>query len=51
VRLHLSFNVLEDQPAAAVITPGKTCERKIWKEQWEKGLPTLAIATAGFVAL
>jgi hypothetical protein len=37
VRLHLSFNVLEDQPAAAVITPGKTCERKIWKEQWEKG--------------
>lgn len=37
VRLHLSFHLLDDKPAAAQITPGKTCERKIWKPQWEKG--------------
>jgi hypothetical protein len=37
VRLHLSFNLLEDKPAAAHITEGKTCERKSWKTQWEKG--------------
>lgn len=37
VRLHLSFNLLEDKPAAAQITDGKTCERKSWKSQWERG--------------
>ena len=37
VRLHLSFNLLEDKPAAAQITHGKTCERKSWKAQWERG--------------
>lgn len=37
VRLHLSFNLLEDKPARARVTPGKTCERKVWKEQWEPG--------------
>lgn len=37
VRLHLSFHLLEDKPVAAQITPGKTCERKTWKAQWEKG--------------
>ena len=37
VRLHLSFNVIEDQTAAAAITTGKTCERKAWRSQWEPG--------------
>lgn len=37
LRLHLSFNVLSDHPVAAKVTPGKTCERAAWKEQWEPG--------------
>ena len=37
VRLHLSFHLLDDKPAAARITPGKSCERKSWKDQWERG--------------
>lgn len=37
VRLHLSFNVLSDHPVSVRVTPGKTCERKAWQEQWEKG--------------
>lgn len=37
VRLHLSFNLLEDKPAAAQITDGKVSERKTWKAQWERG--------------
>jgi hypothetical protein len=37
VRLHLSFNLLEDKPALAQVTNGKICERKSWKSQWEPG--------------
>ena len=37
VRLHLSLHLLDDKPAQARITPGKTCERKAWKADWEKG--------------
>lgn len=37
VRLHLSFHLLDDKPAAVKITEGKTCERKTWRAQWEKG--------------
>ena len=37
VRLHLNFNVLEDQPALADVTIGRICERKSWEEQWERG--------------
>jgi hypothetical protein len=37
VRLHLSFHLLDDKPARAQITPGKTCERKAWKADWEQG--------------
>lgn len=37
VRLHLSFHLLEDRPAACAITHGKVCERKTWKAQWERG--------------
>jgi hypothetical protein len=37
VRLHLNFNVLEDKPALADVTTGRTCERKSWEDQLEKG--------------
>lgn len=37
VRLHLSLHLLDDKPTAAHITSGKTCERKSWKTQWERG--------------
>lgn len=37
VRLHLSFHLLKDQPVKACITDGKTCERKTWRAQWERG--------------
>lgn len=37
VRLHLSFHLLDDKPAVAQITDGKTCERKTWKAQWQAG--------------
>jgi len=37
VRLHLNFNVLEDQPALAEMTIGRVCERKSWEQQWERG--------------
>jgi hypothetical protein len=37
VRLHLSFQLLEDKPARAQITPGKTCERQVWRTDWQAG--------------
>jgi hypothetical protein len=37
VRLHLSLHLVEDKPAAAQITPGKSCERRVWEEHLEKG--------------
>jgi len=36
-RLHLNFQVLEDKPVLADVTPGRVCERKSWEEQWETG--------------
>lgn len=37
VRLHLSFHLLDHKPAGVRVTDGKTCERKMWQEQWERG--------------
>lgn len=37
VRLHLSLHLLEDTPVRAQVTAGKLCERKAWKETWERG--------------
>lgn len=37
LRLHLSLHVLEDKPVRAQVTAGKVCERKAWKQTWEKG--------------
>lgn len=37
VRLHLSLHLLENKPVRAQVTTGKVCERKAWKQTWEKG--------------
>ncbi len=37
LRLHLSLHLLEDKPARAQVTAGKVCERKAWKQIWQKG--------------
>ncbi len=37
VRLHLSFNVAEGQPARAQVTVGRRCERGVWAEQLRDG--------------
>jgi hypothetical protein len=34
--------LLEDTPGPCQITTGRTCERKSWKEQWEKGASYVA---------
>lgn len=37
VRLHLNFHLLDDKPARMQTSPGKVCERKVWREVWERG--------------
>lgn len=37
VRLHVAFNLLQDRPENIAITPGKVCERKVWKKQFKPG--------------
>lgn len=37
VRLHLSLDLASASPARAVVTPGKTCERAVWRTQWQRG--------------
>lgn len=37
VRLHVSLDQATDSPARAAITPGKGCERKTWRTQWQRG--------------
>lgn len=37
VRLHISFHLLEDKPIQVAVTPGKVCERKVWREQLQRG--------------
>jgi hypothetical protein len=37
IRLHVSLDSLSSVPMAAKITPAKTCERAVWKSQWEGG--------------
>lgn len=36
VRLHLSLNILKDTPQVATLRPGKVCERKVWRLQWQR---------------
>jgi Transposase DDE domain len=35
VRFHVSFRLWDDHPSRVAITPGKVCERRVWKEQLE----------------
>lgn len=37
VRLHLSLDLARKSPVRAEITPGKTCERSVWRQQWRQG--------------
>jgi hypothetical protein len=37
VKLHLSFNVLDDKPVRGTVRRGKDCERAVWREDWQAG--------------
>lgn len=37
VRFHVSFHLWEDKVAQVAVTPGKVCERKVWKAQLKPG--------------
>jgi hypothetical protein len=37
VRLHLGFHLLDDKPAVAQVSAGQLCERKAWKQSWQRG--------------
>jgi hypothetical protein len=37
VRFHVSFHLWDDKPAQVAVTPGKVCERKVWKQQLKPG--------------
>ena len=37
VRLHLGFHLREDKPVVAQVSTGQLCERKAWKQKWQRG--------------
>jgi hypothetical protein len=37
VRLHLTLALAGEQSVRAAVTPGKTCERAVWRTQWQRG--------------
>ena len=37
VKLEIKFHVLGQVPQLPVVAPGKTCERKLWHQQWRRG--------------
>jgi hypothetical protein len=37
VKLEIKFHVLGQVPQLPVVAPGKTCERKLWRKQWQRG--------------
>jgi hypothetical protein len=37
VRFHVSFHLWDDKPTHVAVTPGKVCERKVWREQLQPG--------------
>jgi Transposase DDE domain len=37
VRFHVSLHLWEDKPGKVAVTPGRVCERKVWREQLEPG--------------
>jgi hypothetical protein len=38
VRLHISLELWEEHPMQVAVTPGKVCERKVWKSQLKPGV-------------
>jgi hypothetical protein len=37
VRLHVSFHLLENKPVQVAVTPGRVCERNVWRQQLQPG--------------
>lgn len=37
VRFHVSFHLWDEKPARVAVTPGRVCERKVWREQLQPG--------------
>jgi hypothetical protein len=37
VKLEIKLHVLSQVPQLPVVAPGKTCERKLWRQQWRAG--------------
>jgi hypothetical protein len=37
VKLHLSFQVVDDKPVRATVRRGKDCERAVWRQRWQAG--------------
>jgi len=37
VRLHLGLEIVADKPVVVAVTPGKTNERQVWRQQWQSG--------------
>lgn len=37
VRFHVSFHLWDEKPAQIAVTPGKECERKVWRQQLQRG--------------
>lgn len=38
VRFHVSLHLWDDKPAQVAVTPGKVCERKVWRAQLQSGV-------------
>lgn len=37
VRFHVSFHLWDEKPTRVAVTPGKVCERKVWREHLQPG--------------
>lgn len=37
VKLEIKFHVLGQVPQLPVVAPGRMCERKLWRKQWQRG--------------
>ena len=37
VRLHVGLHLLEERPVRARVTSGRFCERRAWREDWQRG--------------
>jgi hypothetical protein len=37
VRLHLTLDLAQAVPVRAAVRPARTCERSVWRTQWQRG--------------